>query len=486
MGTKSGIDGVLDVAVVSGGVGGGDNAASGLTGSAAPSSADYLGFSQGGLLVGVSSAAPLPVSDSTNYSSPDGRAVKVQSNAAILFSDDFGGATLDTTIRWDVIDGGLPANPTLHGKSLSQSAIGSGVTGMTDAVANSALTVTMGTTANAERWYLSQQAFAGAEDLLVLLSKSQAIAANSIWIGLVEVDPTTLIPLCNANSPSYTINSQAVPFYFTNAGGAEVGLQTVNTSYATAAVGDSSSTAAAGSTGTALAALTASSEFFVEFHAEDVIASNGAVDSVAAKNANPSRVSTQVPNDGKVYKLLMRFRNVGTPASSTSVTVQRVLLWNSQEMRVEVASGRGDQNPQKAVAINVANNPVLGTGGSVIGSVYLQPRTTSGAGNAKTITTGLTGVAQSSGHTIFGYDLLNVSTGVRYLQLYNSTSGTFGSQGTPLITVPIPAGAKAQLYGDMGMQSCATGVAWAITADGAGASQTGVSSGDVIGTVYTN
>ena len=484
MGTKSGIDGVLDVAVVSGGVGGGGNAAAGSTGAAIPSSADYLGFSQGGLLVGVSSSAPLPVGDSTNYSSPDGRAVKVQSNAAILFSDDFGGAAVDTTVRWDVIDGGLPANPTLHGKSLTQGAIGSGATGMTDAVAGSALTVTMGTAANAERWYLSQQAFAGAEDLLVILSKSQAIAANSIWVGLVEVDPTTLIPLCNANSPSYTINAETVPFYFTNAGGVDVGLQTIATAYATAAVGDSSGVAAVGSTGTALAALTTSSEFFVEFHAEDVIASNGTADSVAAKNANPSRVSTQVPNDGKVYKLLLRFRNIGTPASSTTVTVQRALLWNSQEMRVEVASGRGDQNPQKAVAVNLAN--ALPNGTNTIGTVYLTARSSSGGGDAKPIASGLTGLAQSGGHTIYGYDLYNAGSGLRFLQLYNSTSTTFGSQGSPVLTIPIVAGAKAQLYGDMGMQSCASGIAWAITVDAAGTSQTGASSGDVVGTVFSN
>jgi hypothetical protein len=38
----------------------------------------------------------------------------------------------------------------------------------------------------------------------------------------------------------------------------------------------------------------------------------------------------------------------------------------------------------------------------------------------------------------------------------------------------------------MGMQSCGSGIAWAITADAAGASQTGVSSGDLVGTVFSN
>ena len=476
MGTKSGIDGVLDVAVVSGGVGGSGNAAAGSTGSAVPSSADYLGFSAGGNLTGVSAASPLPVIDSTNYASPDGRAVKVQSNAAILFSDDFGGAAVDTVVRWDVIDGGLPANPTLHGKSLTQGAIGSGVTGMSDAVASSALTVTMGTGANAERWYLSQQAFAGAEDLLVILSKSQSIAANGIWIGLVEVDPTTLIPLYNANTPSYTINAQTVPFYFTNAGGVEAGLQTVNTSYATSAVGDSSGVAAAGSTATALAALTASSEFFIEFHAEDVIASNGAIDSVGAKNASPSRVSTQVPNDGKVYKLLMRFRNIGTPASSTTVTVQRILLWNSQEMRVEVTSGRGDQNPQKAVAVNFAGGTVLSqpTGTTTQSTPFLNA---TGTPAASTLL--------FTGHRFLGGQVWNTQASTwAWLKVY-TTNPTMGTTNAAM-NVGIPPNSSVNLADIVGQLGVYTGgtLYFALTGGAALNDATAISTVSVVGAQF--
>jgi len=53
--------GALNVNVVSGG-GSSGNAAAGLTGSVVPTSADYLGFSISGLLTGVSSSNPLPVS----------------------------------------------------------------------------------------------------------------------------------------------------------------------------------------------------------------------------------------------------------------------------------------------------------------------------------------------------------------------------------------------------------------------------------------
>jgi len=48
----------------------GGNAAAGLTGSAVPTSADYIGFNSGGLLVGVSAANPLPISGSISATNP--------------------------------------------------------------------------------------------------------------------------------------------------------------------------------------------------------------------------------------------------------------------------------------------------------------------------------------------------------------------------------------------------------------------------------
>jgi hypothetical protein len=508
MGSKSGVDGAIDVVLIntsgaaynaSGGGGGGGNAAAGATGSAVPADADYLGFSVGGTLTGVSATNPLPASISTNYTTPDGRQVVVESNASILFSDDFGGAAVDTTVRWDVIDGGLPANPTLHGKSLTQSAIGSGVTGMTDAVSGSALTVTMGTTASAERWYLSQQAFAGAEDLMFILQKSQALAANSIWIGLVEVDPTTLIPLYNAGAPSYTINGQTVPAYFTNAGGAELGLQTTGTAYASCAIGDSSSTAAAGSTATALQTLVATNnEFMVEFHAEDVIVSNGTPDSIVAKNTTPSRVSTQVPNDGKVYKLLMRFRNVGTPGSSTTVSIARILLWNSQEMRVEVTSGRGDSNPQKALAVNIAGGS-LPAGSATIGAVTISGTPITFSPYAPNNSVGETFMTapflnatgtpapqpiKAGAGRVYSGQAWNNSASPAWLKIFNAAYGsvTLGTT-SPVANIMVPANSVVNLADVFGMYGmyCATAISCALTGGGALLDTTAIGTAGVVG-----
>lgn len=430
--------------------------------------------------------SPLPtgaataVNQPTSYASPDARKVAVVTNGAILFTDDFGGAAVDTAVRWDVIDGGLGANPTLHSQTLTQAKIGSGTTGMTDSVSGSALTVTMGTTLGAERWYLSQQAFAGAEDLLILLSKSQALAANSIWIGLVEVDPTTLIPLLN---PNLAADGNGA-CQFTNMGGVEFGQTATATAYAANAIGDSSGAIATGSTATAIAALTTLSEFVVEYHSEDIIASNATVDSAAAKGATPSRVSTQVPNDGKVYKLLMRLRNVTTPGTSTTVTIARIMMWDSQEMRVEVVSGRGDTNGQKAVGVNVSNTALVTLTGT--NSLSLIGNTSGGLPSTSWLrlhaALAATGFIKNAAGQAYIWDLLNTSAGIRYLHLYNKTSAPTLSTDTPLLTIGIPIGGKATFSTDIGF-AFSTGIAYAITTDDAAIPVTAATAGDVQGLV---
>ena len=149
----------------------------------------------------------------TPYSSPDGRSVIVQSTMGVLFSDDFGGAALDAT-RWDTLPGGLG---TVTQSTGAQGAIGGGTNvGITASVSASALTIAMGTTNGDELWLLSKQIFAGAEDVTVLLSRSQALAANSLFIGLVEVDIATGYPILNPNLAAD----------FTNRGGVDFGKST--------------------------------------------------------------------------------------------------------------------------------------------------------------------------------------------------------------------------------------------------------------------
>lgn len=445
MGSRSGIDGVLDVAIVGPGASG--------------------------------AAASL-------YATPDGRNVAEVSNGVILFTDDFGGSALDAAVRWDVLDGGLGANPTLHGQTLAQGAIGSGVAmgnGVNGAantalsVAGSALSIAMGTTSGAELWLISQRAFAGAEDLFLVMSKSQALSANSIFVGLVEVDPVTLIPLLNPNLAGY----------FTNMGGVELGATTSASAYACQAIGDSSGTVATGGAGAALAALTTTSEFQIEFHAEDIIGSNGAVDSAGGRSAVPSRVSSQSPDDARMYKLLIRLRNTAAPASSTTVTFQRMLLWVSQEMRVEVTSGRGDLNAQKGLAANITNATLAVTTTPASNSVPVGGVSALATSSAALSASRLTGAAASgnaktSAGRLFGWTLLNTNAATRFLQIYAKASAPVPGTDTPALTIALAGAGRSDEVNEIGVYF-ASGVGWAVTTDAAGA--TAGAAADIVGSL---
>jgi hypothetical protein len=321
------------------------------------------------------------------YLSGNGKLVSTETSLDSLFSDDFGGNTVDLT-RWDVLDGGLAANANLGFGVFTQAKIGSGIIGMTDSVATSGLTVNMGTTLGAERWYLSKQSFAGKEDVLILLSKSISDVNNSIFIGLVEVDPTTFVPLLN---PNFTADGNG-SFEFTNRGGCEFGLSATTTAYRAEAIGDSSSAKAAGVIGVA-AAWTTTQEVLIEIDSRDITVSTATIDVVTAKAAGGSRVSSQCPNDKKLYKLIMRFKNVGTPAA-TSVVIQRVLVVDNYEQRVQISSGEGDQIQSKGVPVNVAGiglvSPNFQGAAADNGNVLINPVQTGGWMTSALIAVGTT------------------------------------------------------------------------------------------------
>jgi len=405
------------------------------------------------------------------YHSPRGTLVQTNTTEEALFSDDFGGSAIDPT-KWDVLDGGLGANVNLGYGILAQAAIGSGVTGMTDAVSNSGLAVSMNTTASAERWYLSKQAFAGKEDILVILSKSQALAANSIFVGLVEVDPATLVPLLNPNLAGD----------FTNRGGVQFGGTTTTTAYHCEAVADSSSSVASGVTGVA-SAWTAAQECLIEIDSRDITAQTAAVDALAGKLAGGSRVSTQCPNDQKLYKLLIRFLNSGAPASNTTVTIQRIIVIDNYEQRVQVSTAEGDNNLSKALAVNLVGANILAT--TTMGSVTLGPIASAAA--PLTIFR-LTAAASTNGTlvkaargTICGGYLRNRAAYEIYFKFYNkSTAPTVGTD-TPVLTIGLAPGTQvgmADIAGAAAFQLGVTGIGIGITKAYADSDTTAVAAGD--------
>ena len=395
-----------------------------------------------------------------DYDSPDGRKVGVISNLAILFSDGFGGSAIDAT-KWDVFDGGLPANPTIGGFTATQAAMGSGITGITDSVASSVLTVAMPTTTNAERWYLSKGLVAGAEDLTVILARPTVLAANTCFIGLVECDPKTGIPI-----PNSTVATD-----FRNRGGVDFAKQTGQSSIIIEAVEDNSP-AAATSNAVNVNAPTAGSYFetLIEFHAEDIIASTSTVDSALGKAPTVARLSSQVPNDGKAYKLIMRFKNNGTPGGTSSFQIQRILVCSCQEQRVEVASGRGDAIAQKGVAVNKANPAPVPSATRLLSAA----------------TTNITNVKATAGW-IMGGLVFNVNAAARYLKIYDKATAPVLASDTPIFTVILPAGSGtapgvinlAELFGGEG-HYFTNGIGFAITGALVDTDTTAIGANDVV------
>ncbi|WP_434857585.1 hypothetical protein [Bradyrhizobium sp. HKCCYLR20261] len=395
-----------------------------------------------------------------------------------LFVDDFGGSTINLQL-WDVIDGGLPAivaNTVVASlqdvpvAKTSQAKIGSGITGMSDSVASSALTVNMGTTLGAERWYLSRDTFIGKEDILVVIAKSQALTANSIFVGLVEVDPTTLIPLLNPNFAADGNGSSE----FTNRGGVEFGASTTTTFYAAQAIGDSSNTVAQSQGGVAGASWSTAQECLIEIDSRDITASTATVDSISAKASGGCRVSSQCPNDKKLYKLVMRFKNPTAPGSATTVSVQRVLVVNNYEQRVQISTGEGDQIASKGVPVNVVSSASV----SVTNAQNVQ----SGHKLVSAASTNATLV--KTGNTIlWGGLVTNVSASVKYIKFYNKATAPVIGTDVPVLVVAIPAGQVVSLLDLVGAWAgfkAVLGLGYGLTGGSADSDTAAVAAGDVI------
>ena len=361
---------------------------------------------------------------------PAGEGITEVTSLRSYFSDDFGGAALDTTTRWDDYNGGLGAVQQTSG---AQAAIGTGTTGITYSVASSALTVTMGTTNAAERWLLSKAMFCGSEDILIILSRSQALAANMIQIGLVEVDPLTGYPILNPNLAAD----------FTNRVTAEFG-QTASATIGSLRTVSDSSPAETSVALTAPASMTTAFETLLQVRAEDVHALTAVIDTSAAK-VNATRISSQVPNDTRVYKLLMRFKNVSAPGSSTTVTISRVMVQNHQAVNVAIGEASGSNIGSQGLPVTLVNSIPTGSTMALVAGSALIGRVTNNSGFAEsssTLTSGQT--FTGTGHATtslefaskFGATAYADVAGTLYIDISTDTGGSYQE----VASAPLTAG----------------------------------------------
>lgn len=252
---------------------------------------------------------------------PDKTLISQVSTTTRRWVDDFGGAALDPAL-WDFADI---------------------IPGITHVVANSTLVVSMGTTANAERHYLSKASFTIPFDVYVGLRLSQRILDNNVWVEIVEVDADGN-PKPHATVAGEMRNRAGVG-YVTSATAAAAQIE---------ATCDDSPNGANLVTTTSWASTIADHDVHLEYRIADTWASNVTMDTASARSSTALRLSRQVPDPNGVYKVRVRVKNGATPpATNTDLTLYRVAIADVQELLVELASGRGDAVAGRAVGVNV-------------------------------------------------------------------------------------------------------------------------------------
>lgn len=127
---------------------------------------------------------------------------------------------------------------------------------------------------------------------------------------------------------------------------------------------------------------------------------------------------------------------------------------------VEVANDVGNPLPvSSATLATAAKQPALGTAGAASTDVITvqgiasgtvipvtqTPATSGGLSIYRNLDAGTTGASvKASAGQLYGYFIYNNAVSTRYLKIYNN-AGTPISSDTPVITVPIPAGAAANV-----------------------------------------
>jgi len=271
---------------------------------------DFLGPLQNG---------EITISQTTTAVLPDGNSIGMIGNVVDKFYDDFGGDALDLDL-WDVLEV---------------------VPGITYSVALSNLTINMGTDVNAELHITSKKCFTIPVDLTISMQLSQKLAANNIWIELVECDPLTgeLVP------------HATIPDEVRNRAGMYLGVSTITGNTRYESMGENSPELLV-TAGVTMGPWTSApgQDVLLEYRPEDLMISNVLGNSGIARNSNALRASTNFINPNRLYKMRMRFKNSDIPATATTVDIKRVICCDTQEIRVEVSGGRGHLNGGQAIA----------------------------------------------------------------------------------------------------------------------------------------
>jgi hypothetical protein len=151
---------------------------------------------------------------------------------------------------------------------------------------------------------------------------------------------------------------------------------------------------------------------------------------------------------------------------------------------VDVNSGNKSAGTQRFVI--ATDQPQLTNAFKVDGSAVTQPvglvPQTSGGWSVSRLlaanTTNATSVKRAAGQ-VGGWYVFNAATSTRYLKLYDTASTPTAGSGTPLLTIPIPAGSAANVKFTQGL-AFASGIGFTLTTGVADADTGVLSTNDVV------
>lgn len=257
--------------------------------------------------------------NSVGYDSQDDM-MKVKSVQKKL-RDSFVGSALDAT-KWDSVIG----------------------TGGAVSVASGSVTLSSGTTANAETYIRSKEVFTVPFRVSFQLTLSQRIANQSFIVEAISVDPTTGTP-DGKNVIAWVFDGTTATYgkYRVGNGGAAVLDSAVSTVVTTAGSG----------------------VYEIEPYADEAWFHSSTLDSTTGRTQSYRR-HQQIPDPNAVYKLQLRWLNgASVPASSTNASLQFVSCQDYAELTAEITAGRGQVVAGQSIG-------VVATGGSLTASLASQ------------------------------------------------------------------------------------------------------------------
>ena len=134
---------------------------------------------------------------------------------------------------------------------------------------------------------------------------------------------------------------------------------------------------------------------------------------------------------------------ITSSVTSANVNVQK---WGGSPA-AKGAGNAGNGSPRMVIATDDVNMAAIKTavegaipaGANLIGNVGLGTRTSGGAGIFRSIDLdeGTLEIVKASAGQIYWIHAINLGSTIRFIKIYNATSGTYGT-GTPVLTFPVP------------------------------------------------